>query len=61
QGSNMALPIWGYFMKKVLADPSLKITEDATFERPSNFNVNLDCGGPEAINTSGSREEDDFF
>jgi penicillin-binding protein 1A len=43
QGANMALPIWGYFMKKVLADKSLGITEDMEFKRPENFNINLDC------------------
>jgi penicillin-binding protein 1A len=43
QGANMALPIWGYFMKKVLADKSLGITEDMTFQKPENFNINLDC------------------
>jgi len=34
QGANMALPIWGYFMKKVLADESLGITEDMEFKKP---------------------------
>jgi penicillin-binding protein 1A len=43
QGANMALPIWGYFMKKVLADKSLGITEDIGFKRPENFSINLDC------------------
>lgn len=44
QGANMALPIWGYFMKKVLADKSLGITEEMEFKKPDNFNINLDCG-----------------
>jgi len=43
QGANMALPIWGYFFKKVLADESLGFTEDMEFEKPENFNINLDC------------------
>jgi penicillin-binding protein 1A len=43
QGANMALPIWGYFYKKVLADPTLGYTEDMSFKRPDNFNINLDC------------------
>ena len=38
----MALPIWGYF-RKSLADKSLGITEDMTFQKPENFNINLDC------------------
>ena len=43
QGANMALPIWGYFMKKVLADESLGITEEMEFKEPDGFNINLDC------------------
>jgi penicillin-binding protein 1A len=43
QGANMALPIWGYFMKKVLADESLGITEDMEFKKPDGFKINLDC------------------
>lgn len=42
QGANTALPIWGYYMKKVLADKSLEIsTED--FEQP-------EYGGPYNFN-----------
>lgn len=58
QGANMALPIWGYFYKKVLADPSLEITEDMEFKRPVNFNINLDCGEEEKKSSS---DFDDFF
>jgi len=44
QGANMALPVWGYFYKKVLADESLGIKEDEMeFKKPLNFNINLDC------------------
>lgn len=44
QGANMALPVWGYFYKKVLADPSLGIREeDMQFKKPAHFNINLDC------------------
>lgn len=43
QGANTAMPIWGYFMKKALADKTLKLsTKD--FERPDNFPAEfLDC------------------
>ncbi len=59
QGANMALPIWGYFYKKVLADPTLGITEDMEFKAPPNFNINLDCDDTE----SGKKATDfeDFF
>lgn len=60
QGANMALPIWGYFMKKVLADPTLGITEDVLFERPANFNINLNCDDSDSFR-SNERDKDDFF
>jgi penicillin-binding protein 1A len=60
QGANMALPIWGYFMRKVLSDPSLGITEDVLFERPANFNINLNCDGSDSFR-SNERDKDDFF
>jgi len=43
QGANMALPIWALYMKKVYANKELNITEDDLFERPANFNYNLQC------------------
>ena len=38
-GSNMALPIWALFMKKVLADPSLHITGQKHFEAPAGYRI----------------------
>jgi penicillin-binding protein 1A len=60
QGANMALPVWGYFMKKLLADPLLGITEDVQFERPANFNLNLNCEDDEFLR-GGDAGKDDFF
>ena len=37
QGAKMALPIWGYFMKKIYADKSLKITQEDKFEKQSDW------------------------
>lgn len=59
QGANMALPIWGYFYKKVLADPSLGYTEEMSFRRPANFNINLNCDGDDQRTSSPESEE--FF
>ncbi|MBN1822166.1 MAG: transglycosylase domain-containing protein [Prolixibacteraceae bacterium] len=59
QGANMALPVWGYFMKKVLADKSLGYTENVDFEKPLNFNINLDCG--EEGTERDDVDIDDFF
>ena len=60
QGANMALPIWGHFLKKVFADESLNYTQDVEFKKPANFNINLDCN-----DSNESHEEietiEDFF
>ena len=37
QGAKMALPIWGYFMRRVYADKSLGISPADTFEKPSDW------------------------
>lgn len=60
QGANMALPVWGYFFKKVLADPSLGITESMSFTKPENFDVNLDCNDNEGQKKSPT-DFNDFF
>jgi penicillin-binding protein 1A len=59
QGANMALPVWGYFMKKVLSDPSLGISEDIQFERPAHFMINLNCTDSDLL--PESPRNDDFF
>ncbi len=41
QGARAALPVYGYYMKKVYSDKSLPYSQDAKFEFPSNFNP---CG-----------------
>jgi len=42
-GTNMALPIWAIYMKKVYADSTLNIFQEDLFESPPEFNINLDC------------------
>ena len=43
QGANVALPIWGLYMKKVYADPNLNYSKEG-FEAPEKpFGVELDC------------------
>lgn len=60
QGAYMALPIWGYFYKKVLADESLGIREeDMEFKKPANFNINLNCD--EIEQEKAPSDFDDFF
>lgn len=42
QGATMALPIYGIFMRKCLADKSLNVSQKP-FERPANFSIEVDC------------------
>lgn len=42
QGASSALPVWGYFMNKIYADKSIKIST-GDFQRPYPLNINLDC------------------
>lgn len=43
QGANTALPIWGYYMKKVYQDKTLEISQD-DFEKPQRpLSIELDC------------------
>jgi penicillin-binding protein 1A len=43
QGANMALPILALFLQKVYSDPEFGIMETDEFEKPSGFNMELDC------------------
>jgi len=44
-GSNMALPIWGIWYKKCLADPTLDFDESDCFVAPPGVYVDLNCEG----------------
>ena len=43
QGANMALPVFGIFMQKLLADKDFSMIAESQFEAPPGFNVDLDC------------------
>ena len=60
-GSNMALPIWGIFMKKVLADGTLGVYETDRFIAPPGISLNLDCDGSDADAEMKAEEDDSFF
>jgi penicillin-binding protein 1A len=47
QGATMALPIWGYFMNKCYADPTLAVSKES-FDRPANLSIKVDCYTPRA-------------
>ena len=72
-GSNMALPIWGIWMKKCLADPTIGWSmENDHFRVPADGVFNFDCtvegrslGGyneeEKQGEDSGSAQEDYYF
>jgi len=43
QGASMALPILAKFLRKVYNDPQFSSLESEEFERPADFNMELDC------------------
>ena len=64
QGSNMALPVWALYMKKVYADPTLHISQ-GDFPKPlTNIDLDFDCDKYEeeqnATATPEVTEEDEF-
>ena len=62
-GSNAALPIWGRWMKKVLADGTLGISEADTFTAPPGMNLDLGCtgGDDDARETAEQKEAEAYF
>ena len=60
-GSNMALPIWGIFMQKVLEDGTLEVYETDRFIKPKGIELNLDCDGSDADAMVSAEEEEDYF
>lgn len=62
-GSNMALPIWGIFMQKVMADGTLGVTPLDKFIAPAGVTFNTDCDGSDtdAIIDPEEEKEDSFF
>ena len=53
QGASMALPVFAIFLKKVYNDPQFGIMEADEFERPSDFNWELDCDKVKKQNSRG--------
>ena len=43
QGANMALPTFGIFLKKLYADPQFSSMVEDEFEKPADFNIELNC------------------
>ena len=60
-GSNMALPIWGLFMQKVMKDGSLGIHETDRFVAPPGIALNLDCDGSDSDAVVKAEESEEYF
>ena len=60
-GSNMALPIWGLFMQKVLADGTLGVYDTDRFMAPPGVSLNLNCDGSDADAEVKAEDEESFF
>ena len=60
-GSNMALPIWGIFMQKVIKDGTLGVYETDRFIKPMGIELNLNCDGSDADAAVNARDEEDYF
>ncbi len=60
-GSNMALPIWGIWMKKVLADGSLGISENDVFNAPAGITLNLNCTGGDEDAVSADEDNAEYY
>ncbi len=61
-GSNMALPIWGIFMQKVMQDSSIGFLPEDSFVAPPGMILNLNCDGSDndaMSNKNGG--EDSYF
>lgn len=44
QGASMALPVFALFMKRLFEDEDMEFPADATFERPTEYAVEMNCG-----------------
>ena len=67
QGANMALPSYAIYMQKVYADEELGITIEDTFDKPVNFNMNMNCQDikdkdlKQQNNNNDTFENEEFF
>ena len=58
QGANMALPIWGIWMKKVLEDGTLGISSNDQFPEGTNASF---CHGSGEVSGADAQPEDYYF
>lgn len=60
EGANTALPIWALYMKKVYADPSLKISKGDFIAPAGGLDVELDCDKFKKQSSGASNPSLDF-
>lgn len=60
-GSNMALPIWGIWMKKIIADGTLGISEKDAFIAPAGVSVNLNCTGGDSDARVAEQAAEEYY
>ncbi len=61
QGANAALPIWGLFMQKVIADGTLGISERDRFISPPGMQLDLSCSGADSDAVTQQKKEDEDY
>ncbi len=59
QAATTALPIFGLFMQKVYADKTINLTQ-GSFERPNNFNVDMNCPVSEIEQQTETEKEEEY-
>jgi penicillin-binding protein 1A len=60
QGSNMALPVFGLFIQRLLADSTFASLAQSQFEAPAGFNVPLDCDNVRRQERSGPYRQREY-
>jgi penicillin-binding protein 1A len=61
QGSNMALPIFGRFFKKVFADPTINFNQNFEFKRPDNLTVDVNCDNSDVEDQNHKSDAEDYW
>ncbi len=61
-GHNMALPIFALYMQKIYNDSTIVgVSTEDIFEKPLNFDIEIDCDKFEENQTKQENFDDDFF
>ena len=62
QGAHSALPIWGLWMQKVIADGRLGVRETDEFVAPGDYHFDMSCtGGESDAKAEETTEEESYF